>query len=131
MKNNLKGLLFISSFFLFVVWFLSLSVSLVETKPDLKPFIEVVVRPTIEEAAYDEGYRDGRLAAYSQMELKDYEKFSKIVFTDLDRAFSSYTSMEDVSVEDRERVIKIREQAYVDGYHKALDLLTCPAAERP
>lgn len=133
MKNTLKGFLFIFSFFFFVSWFLSLTnriepqlVKSVETNPEPES-----LRPTIEEVAYDEGYRDGRVAAYSQMQLRDYEKFSKIVFADLDRAFTSYTAMEDVSVEDRERVSKIREQAYVDGYHKALELLNCPGAVQP
>ena len=77
---------------------------------------EIKIEPElIEDKIYNAGYQSGQRAMFLQMERPD-----------LVNKIAEYTISLDVPKEEKERLEEIRMKAYVDGYHRAGDMLYCP-----
>jgi hypothetical protein len=86
----------------------------------IEPEAEPESIETIENKIYKIGYQRGQRAMLLQMEKPDL----------VDKS-AEYTVNFEIPKDEKERLDSIMSKAYVDGYHKAGDLLYCPKNNCP
>lgn len=72
----------------------------------------------LEEKIYNISYQKGRAAMLNQMGRPD-----------LIGKTSEYTDSIEIPKEEQEKYERIMDKAYVDGYHKAANIVVCPRTE--
>lgn len=92
----------------------------IKIEPETEPETEPESIETIENKIYKIGYQRGQRAMLLQMEKPDL----------VDKS-AEYTVNFEIPKDEKERLDSIMSKAYVDGYHKAGDLLYCPKNNCP